>query len=312
MSSVSVAAAVSVESARPAGRLPDFLIIGAAKSGTTTLFHYLSRHPQICVSRKKEPEFFADKFHRGWEWYVANFADARPGQVCGEASTIYTWWQEYPVCAARIGRYLPGARLIYILRHPVERTYSDYGEQIKTARALGQQRANLATFEDFLESYEHLVRAGEYIRYIEEYRRYFSRESLLILLLEDLQRDPGAVLGQVCRHLGVDESADLTAGGAVHANEARAYHQWQVRLHLTRKLRAIPGLERLVGMVVPPAWRERAYAFMERSSCAEAIRQRLVPPAMRPETRARLVERFREPNRRLAAYLGRDLSHWDR
>jgi hypothetical protein len=262
------------------------------------------------MSPHKEPEFLADKFHLGWDWYRALFADARPDQLCGEASTIYTWWQEYPRCAARFGRYLPHAKLIYIMRHPVQRTYSDYGEQIKTARALNRLGPHLATFENFLEAYPHLVQAGEYIRYIDEYRKHFPDQAFLFLLLEDLQRDPAAVLRRVCRHLGIDETVDVLGDGEVRANDARAYQHWQLRLRMTQVLRGVPGLEYL-GSLVPKRLRDCTYRLLERTRRADRLRASLEPPPMLPETRALLIERFREPNRRLSALLGRDLSGWN-
>lgn len=290
-------------------RLPDFLIIGAAKCGTTTLHQYLARHPQVGMPRKKEPEFFADKFHRGFGWYCGNFAHAQPGQVCGEASPIYTWWQEYPLCAARIGHYLPHAKLIYLVRHPVARTYSQYLEQIKTHLALGRSKPHMASFADFVAHYEHFVAASEYIRYIEEYEQYFPREALLCLLLDDLKRDPTAVLEQVCRHIGVAYDPAMQAAGAVHAKRTTDFVDWQRRLYLTAWLRAIPGAETLAGYV-PRSLRNLGYRLLEHTRAARRAAAAVAPP-MLPETRARLIERFRAPNRRLAEYLRRDLSRWN-
>lgn len=291
------------------GRAPDFVIIGAAKSGTTTLWQYLCRHPQIGVSREKEPEFFADKFKLGWSWYRDLFADVGPDQRCGDASTMYTWWQDYPLAARRIGEFLPDARLIYIMRHPVDRLYSDYGEQIRTQRALGTLGPELDTFESFLEHFPHLVTASEYFTIIQEYRNYFARDALLLLLLDDLRADPTGVLRRVCWHIGIDHKLDLVANDQVHANDADTYRHWQLRVGLTRSLRAIPGVEWLGGLV-PRTWRERAYRALERSSRAARIRAELAPAPMLAETRRRLIDRFREPTQQLAEYLGRDLSHW--
>lgn len=290
---------------------PDFLMIGAAKCGTTTLHQYLARHPQLFLPAEKEPEFFADKFDRGWDWYANLFAAARPGQRRGEASTIYTWWQHYPTCAARIGQSAPHARLIYLLRHPVDRLHSQYAEQLKTARARGRHRPSLATFETFLGEHEHLVRASEYIRYIDEYRRHFPAEALLVLLLEDLHRDPAATLRRACTHIGVDPEVDLTAAGPVTANESRAYLQWQTRLSATRWIRRIPGLETIAGRLLPTHCREAAYQLLERTRGARRSHEQLTPPPIRPATRSQLLERFRPANEQLADYLGRDLSHWN-
>lgn len=301
----------SVGVARAAPRLPDFVILGAAKCGTTTLFEYLNRHPRVFAPREKEPGFFADKFERGWDWYHALYAGASRDQICGDASTVYTWWREYPRCAARLGRHLPHAKLIYIMRHPVERTYSDYGEQLKTARALGLPLDNLSTFERFIETNEHLVRAGEYIRFIDEYQKYFAPESFLFLLLDDLRSDPAGVLRCICRHLDIAEDVDLVSSGPIRANQADSYYQWQTRLALTAPLRKTPGLNRLLGALIRPRWREKLYALAERTPLGRALRRRFVPPPMRAETRRALLERFREPNRRLSEFLNRDLSHWN-
>ena len=290
-------------------RLPDFIILGAAKCGTTTLFEYLCRHPRIFSPPEKEPQFFADRFKHPWEWYHSLYTGAGD-QLCGDASTIYTWWQKYPLCASRLGQHLPDAKLIYIMRHPVERTFSDYGEQLKTARALKLPLDDLVTFERFIEAYDHLVRAGEYIRFIEEYRRHFPLESFLFLLLDDLQRDPAEVLRRVCRHLGVDENEDLVGSRPIRANSAAEHYRWQTRLSLTAPLRKLPGLSHLVRAVTTPKLREKIYAFAETTPLGRAKRQRLVPPPMKPETRQALLQRFREPTLRLADFLNRDLSHW--
>jgi hypothetical protein len=291
-------------------RTPDFVILGAAKCGTTTLFEYLCRHPRIFTPPQKEPQFFADQFKHGWDWYRSLYADAAD-KLCGDASTIYTWWQKYPLCAARLGRHLPNAKLIYIMRHPVERTFSDYGEQLKTARALNLPLDKLATFERFIEAYDHLVRAGEYIHFIDEYRRHYPPDAFLFLLLDDLQRDPASVLRRVCRHLDIEEDADLVAQQPIRANQAAAYYQWQTRLTLSAPLRKVPGLSRLLGAVTTPKWREKLYALAEATPFGRAARKRFVPPPMRPETRRALLDRFREPTRRLAEFLNRDLSHWN-
>lgn len=296
--------------ARRQGRLPDFLIIGAAKCGTTTLYQRLRLHPEIFMPQKKEPGFFAAKFGRGWDWYRSFFEGAGNAAACGEASTVYTWWAEYPVAAARIGRYLPHARLIYIMRHPVARTYADYCEQIKTAAKQGRSRADLRSFEAFVSANDHLVRSGEYIRYIEEYRRYFCSSQMLLLLLEDLRRDPAGVLSMVCRHLGVADDAAAMVEGPSEANTREQYHTWRVRWRLTKWLRALPGMERLGGMM-PRDVRERLYRGLEGTGWGKRLRREVQPPPMDARMRRMLLDRFRTPNRRLAEYLGRNLGHWN-
>lgn len=293
-------------------RRPSFLIIGAAKSGTTTLRTYLSRHPQLFVPHTFEPEFFGDKYDLGWDWYASLFAEATDDQLCGESSPIYTWWDEYPKCPARIAEHLPDVKLIYILRHPVERTYSQYLEQIRARDSLQIESPALESFEAFVNYYGFWVQAGEYMRFIDEYLKYFPRERLLILFLEDLKRDTAGLLAQTLRFIGVDEQVDLTQSGSVHGKSSDNWIQWSARKRLTAPLRRIPGIRPLLGTLIPPSIRERLYQMLERSSLGKSALRASKPPAMQPETRARLIERFREPNRRLSEFLGRDLEHWNR
>ena len=118
---------------RRSARLPNFIVIGAMKSGTTSLFHYLQAHPQVFMSPLKEVEFFVEEknWRRGMDWYRAQFAGASPGALAiGEASTAYTKYPEYPGVPERIASSLPDARLIYILRDPIERIRSHYQHRV--------------------------------------------------------------------------------------------------------------------------------------------------------------------------------------
>src|SRR5258708_35856410 len=110
---------------RPPGRLPDFVIIGAAPSGTTWVARQLRLHPEIHVAPQKEVNFFEQdaNFERGPDWYRAQFLRARSGQRVGEATPAYMM---VPRAAERMAALIPDARLIAILRNPVDRAYSLY------------------------------------------------------------------------------------------------------------------------------------------------------------------------------------------
>ena len=114
-------------------KIPDFIIIGAAKSGTTSLYKYLCRHPQIFMCTPKEPDFFSidANYFKGIDWYYSLFNEASPTQVCGEASTTYSRWHQHPKAAERIYQSLGQVKLIYIMRHPVDRAYSFYVHRFK-------------------------------------------------------------------------------------------------------------------------------------------------------------------------------------
>lgn len=293
-------------------RLPSFIVIGAAKCGTTTLYAYLTRHPAVFMCMPKEPEFFGrdENFACGIDWYRSLFDEARDDQACGEASTIYTRWPQFPLAAPRIAEHLPGAKFVYLMRHPVDRAYSDYVQRIKTARNLGQVVQVEETFESHMQRDPRCVDSSFYMQQIEQYLAFFDRDRFMFLLMEDLIDETAGVLHRVLEFIGVDADVDLIDGDLVVANAARTHHDHFVRTCVTRPLRSVPGVRQLAA-AVPKSWRDAGYRYLARTAYARRVRERLMPPPMMSETRAELLGRFREPNRRLAAFLGRDLSHWD-
>lgn len=290
-------------------RLPDFLIIGAAKSGTTTLYQYLCRHPQIYLSSPKEPDFFAidELYAKGLEWYSDLFAEARADQVCGEASTTYTRLPKYPHAAERIAKTLPQVKLIYIMRSPIERAYSHHVHEIKC-----KEQVPKTPFEKGMAQRHYLVESSDYMQHIELYLRYFPRESLLLLLMEDLIEKPEQVLATVCQFIGVDDTIDLIQDSPVVANEARRSAEGYVRSRLTAPLKKIPGMKN-VAHLFSREMRDAVYRGLRGIPFYGkwGEKQSYVPAPMLPETRTMLLERFRQPNQELAKLLERDLSHWD-
>lgn len=293
------------------GRMPDFLIIGAAKAGTTTLWHYLDQHPDVFMAHPKEPGYFAERYDRGEAWYRALFAGAADHQVCGEASTHYS--VEAPDDALdtvvdRIARDLRGARLIYLVRHPVERAYSFYLEQIKTRQIKGRQIGYERTFEQYLHDDPRCFLGGCYMAVIHRYLARFPRAALLVLTLEDLQKDPQGTIDRVCAHIGV-ASIKVDREAPIAANRSSNWRQTIVRRQVLQPLRRLPLLGPL-GARLPDPVRNGIYACLSRSAAARIARRRVVPPPMRDETRRRLLEQYREQTSRLEQWLGRDLSHW--
>ena len=186
--------------AEPVGRLPNFLIIGAMKSGTTSLYHYLGAHPQVYMPAFKAPEFFAGESHwrRGVEWYRKQFAAAGPDAVAiGEASNVYTKYPRYQGVPQRIAAHVPDMRLIYVVRNPIERIRSHY----QTRVAEGTERApfEVAVFENPI-----YLDYSRYSLQIEQYMSCFAREQLLVLTSEDLRAARSATVRKAYEFLGVD------------------------------------------------------------------------------------------------------------
>jgi len=181
------------------GQLPNFLVIGAMRAGTSSLYQYLRVHPQIYMPPAKELSFFArEPDRRRLEWYRRQFAPAGPGAVAiGEASTIYTKYPRFPGVPERIAALAPEARLVYIVRDPIDRIRSHYQHRV----AIGAERAPFerAVFENPI-----YVDYSLYTMQIEQYLQHFPREQLLIIISEDLRTRRLATLQGVYEFLSVD------------------------------------------------------------------------------------------------------------
>lgn len=285
------------------GRLPDFLIIGAAKSGTTSLWFYLQRHPELFFASPKELEFFAyqDRFDKGPEWYKAFFAGAEDHQLCGEASTAYARWPHIDGVPERIARTAPGVKLIYLMRHPIERTYAQYRHRMRLP-------VPRMTFDEAIKADPEFVDTSLYMQQINRYLAHHPREQLLCLLSEDLKADPAAVLDRVQSFLGIGR-ADLAGDGAIESNRASGGGDDYARKRLRRIVKAVPGV-RALSRAVPVPVKDAVLRSLTASGIGRKLKRGYQPGPMSPETEAALRERFREPNAELERFLGRDLSHW--
>ena len=198
--------------------LPDFLVLGAQKAGTTALYAYLRRHPQITGPSWKEVSFFDRHWARGESWYRGNFPNlARTrGKLVGEASPSYVF---HPLAPGRVRQLVPEARLVVLVRNPVDRALSHYNhevalgrEQLSFEEALDAEEERLLGEEERLaddpryfsrEWWSHTYKArGRYAEQLERWLAVFPREQLLVLPSDDLGGDPAAAHGRVLEFLG--------------------------------------------------------------------------------------------------------------
>lgn len=294
---------------------PNFIVLGAMKAGTTTLFEYLRRHPDIFVPPCKEPAFFSrdDVFALGWEWYLGLFAEARAGQVCGELSTCYTRALEFPHAAERIAQHLPQARFVYILRNPVERAHSHYVHLMLQQQVRGVHGP--IRLPEALERYPTIVDTSCYYRQLTRYLAHFPRERFLLVTLESLQKAPQAVLAQIQRHIGVRE-INLASGKSLQANPAGkgiAHRYATDRLAAMRRRKAAGILARLSPALVR-RWGNALLVrmLMKTSEAAEAVQAfKANVDKLTPELREQLHALFNEPNKALETFLGGTLPEWD-
>jgi len=163
-------------------RRPGFLIIGAMKAGTTSLFQWLASHPAVFVPSIKEPNYFSDDraWMRGQRWYEDLFTNARPGQITGEASVSYTDPTRSALAATRIARSLPDVRLLFVVREPAERLRSHYRHEVLR----GRERRSLG--EALADDSSRYVARSMYFASLQPYLTNFARESLCIVRFEEL------------------------------------------------------------------------------------------------------------------------------
>lgn len=299
-----------------AAKLPNFLVIGAAKSGTTALCQYLEQHPQVFMCHPKEPHFLAlegeplrftgpgddDMMNRRaitdfarWEKLFSSSGSAKAiGE--GSVSTLY-----YPQSIARINKYLPSAKMICLLRQPAERAFSAFSYmQMRTyepcesfAEALAREEERIAAGWHHI---WHYRRMGRYYDQLKPYVEAFGRSRLRVYLYDDFRRDPLAVLRDCFQFLEIDpdfvppeKPAPLISG--------KPKSRWLQALVMRNA-----SVKSLLKSVLP--------TWMTRSLHSRFKKMNLQRMALEPAMREELIESFREDILRLQELIDRDLSAW--
>lgn len=293
--------------------LPNFIILGAQKSGTTALFYALSKHPEVFTSPVKEPRFFVDeakaladaagpgdgetKMMASLEDYEALFAGAGSEVVRGEASPAYLYDADAP---RKIAALIPDAKLIAILRNPVERAYSNFLYLVREGReplhdfgaaldAEAERRAGGWSTNWFYRD------KGFYGAQLERYLEHFPPQQLHCILYEDYNENPEATVKEVYRYLGVDDgfSQDLS----IRLNVSG--------LPKSKGLQAVSNRSRRLKWLIEPLVPDRV-----RRGLLKAQNRNLSRPPLPPQVRARLVEEYREDIERVRGLTGLDLTGW--
>lgn len=296
-------------------RRPNLFLVGAQKSGTTTLAVMLASHPQVFMSTPKEPGFLAfgeagytaldghGRLPRASSWVVRSqrdyldlFRHAPPrAQVLGEAST---WYLSEPGCAERLRAFNPEARLLLILRHPADRAYSAWCDARRSGEEPCEDFVEALALEQQREAPSHLLRyreMGRYARYLEHYLEVFGRGNVLVLFYEDLCDRPEWLWQECCDFL------DLPAVPAPTAY--RQNRSGIPRSRLLQRLMRSEALKRRFKALLPLPFLASIKSLLDGWNL-----QRF--PALEPALREQLCEEFSGEIRELQAVTGRDLRHW--
>jgi len=312
------------------GRLPDFFLIGAPKCGTTSLHRYLGQHPGLYMSPIKEPHFFADEVRvrnfdptmkakavaratglRSWldgptrrsvsggpietrADYISLFRDAGPFRQAGESSTCYLW---SPTAPRNIAEHVPHARILAVLRNPIDRAFSQYAHMLSFARTPITFREYVDSALEsrssvFSEIYPFL-NFGLYGGQLARWLQYFPRERIHVALYDDFKRDPATFMRTIFRFLGVD--------AAFRPDFSRRYMEARVpRSANAGRMLRIPGFVALA----------RRMPRKLRSALRPLVYRPRRAMQMEPKDRERLVEWYRSDLYRLSRLLGQDFSGW--
>lgn len=221
---------------------PNFFVVGAPKAGTSSVSHHLSKHPQVFIPRIKEPSYFVSPDKNivtvSLDEYRRLYKNASGHPAIGDLSVSYFLHEEVP---RRIFEVSPDARIVILLRDPVARAYSDF----TFSRTLGIEPETV--FHEALRRYEdrgspkwylsrYYVEQGMYCAPVRRYQDTFGRERVLLLLFDDLTRNPRELFSKIATHIGVDPGFFETVDLSEPINEYRM-PKWRAAVNLVRRLR---------------------------------------------------------------------------
>jgi Sulfotransferase family len=273
-------------------RLPDFIAVGPQRTGTTWMHQVMAGHAGLPAT--KETDFFTRNFDRGLDWYLEFFRDCAPDRPMGEIDPNY-FGEE--LAADRIATMIPQCKVVVTLRDPVDRAWSSY-------RTMRRDAWTRTSFEETVRTNRVIRESSRYAYHLTNWRRHLGDDRVLVMLYDDLERDPQAYLDQICAFIGI---APITLRGTTGASErvntvtraprsrklaqnARNARDWMLMHRWNGALRILDTLG---------VWR---FAFGGGEEFGE----------IDPEIDARLREQFRAEVEGLEAMIDRDLSAWKR
>ncbi|MGF1491702.1 MAG: sulfotransferase [Microcoleaceae cyanobacterium] len=297
--------------------MPNFLLVGAAKAGTSAIYDYISQHPQIYMSPEKEPMFFAFEGEKpnfqgpgddhsayyysitDLETYEALFNQVSNEVAIGEASALYLYHEQAP---ERIQHYIPKVKLVMILRHPVERAYSNFLHLVRDNRepvtdfeqAMQQEDNRIENHWEWFWHYRHL---GLYAEQIKRYLERFDRSQIKIYLYEDFVADSDGLIRDCFEFLEVDPDFTPDTSRKVNASgftKNKALHSF---------LRQPNPIKEMVKLILPTQLGRQIKTYLHNKN--------LEKPQLSGELKKQLVEDyFYDDIIELQTLIERDLSDW--
>lgn len=296
--------------------MPDFIFIGSFKSASSSFHYYMSQHPQIFTSTKKETGFFSLHYSKGMDFYTKFFEGATNDQILGETTPTYCF---LPYVAERIKKHYPDVKLVLCMRHPVERAFSSwlmatglgrerlpfdevmekskrmYHEMKKTLAGLGAEKfwidnnpnAKFAPLE--ITS----IIAGEYAEMLKLYYRYFKPEQIKTILFEDLYKKTDETLADIFKFLGVDPNFKVPNKESVNFYFDRTANEVVYKIFGLKAGRVIiDAIPNTFKLKLKKTWKKP-------------------PPKLTNEQRIKYWEYFKDDVAELERMLNKSFSHWE-
>lgn len=274
-------------------KLADFVVIGAQKAGTTSLYHYLDNHPQIYLHPLKELSHFnRPKCLEEMDRYARFFKRAPRGAFRGDVSTSYTQYPLQPNAASAMAQCMPNARLIYIVRHPVKRVLSQYRHEVLAGYSVHP------SLDEEVRLNPSYIDTSSYYMQLGNYLPCFLREQILVVIMEELLKDKVTWMRRIFDHIGCDASY-IPTNLDVRANDS------DERVVITPRIRRIQesGPYQLIRYLLPRGIKSRAMMLLGAPPPPK--------PKMSAQTRAWLAERLRDDTESLRQFMGREAPIWD-
>ena len=225
---------------------PDFLIIGAMKCATSTLHDQLSLQPSIFMTELKEPNFFSndEQYSKGLDWYLSHFQDAQNSDICGESSTHYTKLPTYPHTVERIYQHFPDVKLIYVMRHPIDRLVSQYIHE-------WTQKVISEDINQAISKHPELIEYSLYSKQLKPYIDTFGKERILLLFFERLIDRKQEEFGKICRFIEYQQKPIWN----LEADAQNVSTERMRRNDLRDFVVEAPGIKQLRQTLIPKSWR---------------------------------------------------------
>ena len=285
----------------------DFFIVGAPKSGTTSLYHYLSEHPQVEMSSQKEPNYFSDKaIHNQGMYYVKNRVNTldkyeslfaqKESVVYGECSVSYLFYENV---AEDIKKYNPNAKIIIMLRNPIERAFSHYlmdyrlgliSDSFENIIAKKSKHKNAHLF------YQQYIKVSKYAKQIQRYLDFFEKENILFVDYEDFKKNGSEIVSQVYDFLNI--SAEFGANINTKYNAFKMPKNNGIRF-----IYSFVFLRKILTYLLPKYLVNNIIVFLFKVD---------TKPELSMETRSLLIKIFKDDIKKLEEILSNDYLKWIR